>query len=103
VKSVTIVAPDPPPLREHPGRSAGRDSPHAEPLVHAARALISEDPESSPWLFSGMTIRFGQTMWDTDVLGYSPDSPIYDPRRHLGLRAVPSFGNHRATPVRGKR
>jgi hypothetical protein len=78
MRSVTIVAPDPPPLREHPGRSAGRDSPYAEPLVQAAQALIAEDPDGSPWLFSGMTIRFGRTMWDTDVLGYSPESPLYE-------------------------
>ncbi len=89
MRSVTIVAPDPPPLREHPGRSAGRDSPYAEPLLRAAEALIAEDPEGFPWLFSSMTIQFGRTMWNTDALGYSPDSPLYEVLCHAGAICDP--------------
>jgi hypothetical protein len=78
MRSITLVIPDPPPFREHPGRSAGRDSPNADLLVDAAEALMAEDPEGFPWQFSGMTTRFGQRMWNTDPLGYQPDSPIYE-------------------------
>jgi hypothetical protein len=39
---------------------------------------MAEDPEGFPWQFSGMTTRFGQRMWNTDPLGYQPDSPIYE-------------------------
>jgi len=77
-RAITFVIPDPPPIREHPGRGAGRDSPHADLLVQAAEALIAENPDGFPWQFSGMTTRFGRTMWDTDPLGYSPDSPLYE-------------------------
>jgi hypothetical protein len=77
-RSIAFVLPDPPPIREHPGRSAGRDSPHARKLVEAARELVVEDPDAYPWQFTGMTVRFGRTMWNTDALGYSPDSPLYE-------------------------
>src|SRR5204862_5580849 len=76
MRSITFVVPDPPPIREHRGRGAGRDSPHAGPLVEAAKALVAEDPDAFPWQFSGMTVRFGRTMWNVDPLGYQPDHPL---------------------------
>jgi hypothetical protein len=78
MRSITFVVPDPPPIREHPGRAAGRDSPHAGLLVEAAKALVGEDPDAFPWQFSGMTVRFGRTMWNVDPLGYQPDHPLYE-------------------------
>jgi hypothetical protein len=78
MRSITFVVPDPPPIRKHPGRGAGRDSPHAGPLVEAAKALVAEDPDAFPWQFSGMTVRFGRTMWNVDPLGYQPDHPLIE-------------------------
>jgi hypothetical protein len=78
VRSIAFVVPDPPPIREHPGRSADRDSPHARHLVDAAEALVAEDPDAYPWQFSGMTVRFGRTMWNVRPLGYSPEGPLYE-------------------------
>jgi hypothetical protein len=78
MRSITLVVPDPPPIREHPGRAASRDSPHAELLVEAAEALVAETPDAFPWKFYGMTVRFGRTMWNVDPLGYQPDHPLIE-------------------------
>jgi hypothetical protein len=89
MRSIAFVVPDPPPLRDHPGRSADRRSPHAQPLVDAAEALMAEDPDTFPWTFSGMTVRFGRTMWNVDPLGYQPDSPLYEVLCDVGAICEP--------------
>ena len=90
MRSITLVVPDPPPIREHPGRGAGRDSPHAGPLVDAGRELMASDPEGFPWQFAGMTVRFGKTMWNVDPLGYQPDHPLFEVLCEIGAICDPS-------------
>jgi hypothetical protein len=41
-------------------------------------ALVAAEPDAFPWSFSGMTVRFGRTMWNVDPLGYQPDHPLYE-------------------------
>ena len=89
MRSITFVVPDPPPIREHPGQAAGRDSPHAELLVEAAEALVAEDPDAFPWQFSGMTVRFGRTMWNVDPLGYQPGHPLFEVLCNVGAICDP--------------
>jgi hypothetical protein len=48
MRSITFVVPDPPPIREHPGRGAGRDSPHSRLLVEAGEALVAVEPDAFP-------------------------------------------------------
>ncbi len=50
---------------------------------------MAADPDGFPWQFSGMTVRFGRTMWDTDPLGYSADSPLYEALCHAGAICDP--------------
>jgi hypothetical protein len=40
--------------------------------------LVAEDPDEYPWQFSGMTVRFGRTMWNVRPLGYSPEDALYE-------------------------
>jgi hypothetical protein len=61
---LTLVVPDPPPTRAHPGRSADRDSPNAQPLVRAADALIKAKPGAFPLAFSEIGVVFGKTLPD---------------------------------------
>jgi len=39
---------------------------------------VAEDPDEYPWQFSGLTVRFGRTMWNVRPLGYSPEGPLYE-------------------------
>lgn len=78
VETFTFVMPDPPPLRQHPGRSADRDSPHAAPLARAGEALVAAHPGVFPFTFGGMIVRYGRTVWNVDSLGYQPDHPIFE-------------------------
>jgi hypothetical protein len=89
MKAVTFVVPDPPPIREHPGQSAGRDSPHAQVLVEAGEALVAAEPEAFPWTFSGVIVRFGRTMWNARRLGYSPEDPVYEVLCNVGAICEP--------------
>jgi hypothetical protein len=75
---LTLVVPDPPPTREHPGRAADRDSPNAQALISAADALIKANPGVFPLAFSRIDVVFGKTLPDVDPLGYQPDHPIYE-------------------------
>jgi len=45
---------------------------------------VAEDPDAFPWQFSGMTVRFGRTMWNVDPLGYQPDHPLIEVLCHVG-------------------
>ena len=72
------MVPDPPPLREHPGRAAGIDSPHASPLTRAGRAAVAANPDDFPFEFDGMIVRYGRTVWNVDPLGYQPDHSILE-------------------------
>jgi len=78
VRTLTFVVPDPPPLREHPGRSAGMESPQATPLSQAGMAAVAANPDAFPFQFDGMIVRYGRTVWNVDPLGYQPDHPILE-------------------------
>src|SRR5262245_51876784 len=78
LRTLTFVIPDPPPLRDDPGRVAGIDSPHAAPLVGAGRAAVSADPGAFPFRFDGVFVRYGRTVWDVDPLGYQPNHSILE-------------------------
>ena len=78
MRTVSFVVPDPPPLREDPGRGAGIESPYAKPLVAAARATVGADPDAFPFQFQGMVVRYGRTVWNVNPLGYQPDHSILE-------------------------
>jgi hypothetical protein len=78
MRTLTLVVPDPPPLREHPSRGAGIESPHAAPLSRAARAAVAANPDAFPFQFDGMIVRYGRTVWKVDPLGYQPDHSILE-------------------------
>lgn len=84
MRTLTFVVPDPPPLREHPGRSAGRGSPYAAALTRAGEAARGAHPDAFPFEFTGMTVRYGRTVWNVDVLGYQPDHAILEVLAHVG-------------------
>jgi hypothetical protein len=81
---LTLVVPDPPPTRAHPGRAAERNSP-AAPLVRAGEAVIRANPGVFPRVFSTIEVVFGKTMPDVDPLGYQPDHPIYEVQQDIGF------------------
>src|SRR3954470_17731730 len=85
-----LVIPDPPPIRIHPGQSADRASPNAEPLVRAATALLDAHPDTFPRVFRDIRVRFGRTMPDVDPLGYQPDHPIYEILQDVGVVIEPA-------------
>ena len=89
MRSITFVVPDPPPILEHSGRGAGRDSPHSGLLLEAGEALLAVEPDAFPWTFSGITVRFGRTMWNVRPLGYSPEDPLYEVLCDVGARCEP--------------
>jgi hypothetical protein len=85
MRTLTLVVPDPPPLREHPGRSAGRKSPYAEALARAGEAAReAHDPATFPFRFRGVLVTYGRTVWNTDVLGYQPDDAILEVLADVG-------------------
>src|SRR3954471_21218028 len=84
-----LAIPDPPPLRIHPGQSADRESPNAEPLVSAATALLKAHPDVFPRVFREIRVRFGRTMPDVDPLGYQPEHPIYEILQNVGVVVEP--------------
>jgi hypothetical protein len=84
MRTLTFVVPDPPPLREHPGRSAGRGSPYAAALMRAGEAAREAHPDAFPFEFTGMTVRYGRTVWNVDVLGYQPDHAILEVLANVG-------------------
>jgi hypothetical protein len=86
---LTLVIPDPPPTREHPGRAASRGSPDSEALVRAGEALIQANPGVFPRMFTTMEVVFGKTMPDVDPLGYQPDHPIYEVLQDVGVVVEP--------------
>lgn len=92
---LTLVVPDPPPTREHPGRAADRDSPNAQALVSAAEALIRANPGVFPLVFSRIDVVFGKTLPDVDPLGYQPDHPIYEVLQDVGLVIEPEGWSNR--------
>lgn len=92
---LTLVVPDPPPTREHPGRAADRDSPNAQALVSAAEALIRANPGVFPLVFSRIDVVFGKTLPDVDPLGYQPDHPIYEVLQDVGLVIEPESWSNR--------
>ena len=69
---LTLVIPDPPPTRTHPGRAADRNSPDAGPLARAGEALRSAHPGAFPLVFRETHVVFGKTIPDVDWLGISP-------------------------------
>ena len=86
---MTFVVPDPPPLREHPGRAAGRGSPHATALTRAGEAARRAQPDVFPFEFTGMTVWYGRTVWNVDILGYQPDHAILEVLAHVGAVSDP--------------
>jgi hypothetical protein len=78
MRTLTFVVPDPPPLREHPGRAAGIESPHATPLTLAGMAAVAANPDAFPFQFDGVIVRYGRTVWNVDPLGYQPDHSIHE-------------------------
>jgi hypothetical protein len=78
MRTLSLVVPDPPPLREHPSRGAGIESPHAAPLTRAAGAAVAANPDAFPFQFDGMIVRYGRTVWKVDPLGYQPDHSILE-------------------------
>ena len=84
---VTLVVPDPPPIRTHPGRSADRHSPNAGPLARAGEAAISAAPSAFPIVFAGIVAVFGRSM--PNVEGYELDHAIYEVLVDIGLLLEP--------------
>jgi hypothetical protein len=82
---LTLVVPDPPPLRAHPGRAADRHSPNAGPLVSAAEALPRASVGSFPLVFGDIRVVFGETLPDVDSLGYQPDHPVSEVLQDVGM------------------
>jgi hypothetical protein len=78
MRTLTFVVPDPAPLRGHPGRGAGIESPHATPLTRAGRAAVAANPDAFPFQFDGMIVKYGRTVWNVDPLGYQPDHSILE-------------------------
>jgi hypothetical protein len=89
VESFTFVVPDPPPLRGHPGRSAHREDPYAAPLARAGEDLVAAHPERVPYVFRGMSVRYGRTVWNVDPLGYQPDHAIFEVLCDVGAMCDP--------------
>jgi hypothetical protein len=81
---VTLVVPDPPPMRASPGNSADRRSPNAQPLARAGEALVSSDPTAFPLRVAGTTVVFGKTMPEVDPLGYQSWQPILEVLTDVG-------------------
>jgi hypothetical protein len=81
---VTLVVPDPPPTRTHPGRSADERSPNAQPLVRAGEALVASEPAAFPLRVAGLIVVFGRTMPDVDPLGYQSWHPILEVLTEVG-------------------
>jgi hypothetical protein len=84
MRTLTFVVPDPAPLREHPGRSAGRGSPYAAALMRAGEAARGAHPDAFPFEFTGMTVRYGRTVWNVDVLGLPAHQAILEVLAHVG-------------------
>ena len=82
---LTLVVPDPPPTRAHPGRAADRYSPHAGPLARAGEALRRANPDAFPLVFRETHVVFGTTIPDVDPLGYQPDHAIYEVLQDVGI------------------
>ena len=97
---LTLVLPDPPPVRTTPGRSADRDSPNAGPLVRAAQALRNAHPDLFPRVFSEIQVTFGRTLPDVDPLGYQPDHPIYETLQAVGVVIEPEGWPHETSRTR---
>ncbi len=97
---LTLVVPDPPPTREHPGRAAERNSPDAGPLVRAGEAVIRANPGVFPRVFSTIEVAFGKTMPEVDPLGYQPDHPIYEVLQDIGVVVEPEAWSSRNTQDR---
>jgi hypothetical protein len=93
---LTLVVPDPPPTRAHPGRAAERGSPNADALVHAGEALSQANPGVFPRVFSTIEVVFGKTMPDVDPLGYQPDHPIYEVLQDIGVVIEPESWSSRS-------
>ena len=82
---LTLVIPDPPPTRTHPGRAADRYSPDAGPLARAGEALRRTNPGAFPLVFRETHVVFGKTIPDVDPLGYRPDHAIYEVLEDVGI------------------
>jgi hypothetical protein len=89
VRTLTFVVPDPPPFRDHPGRSADRNSPHAGPLARAGQQAVDSSPEEFPFIFAGMTVTFGRTMWNVREFGFSTEDPLYEVLCDVGAACEP--------------
>jgi hypothetical protein len=89
VRTLTFVVPDPPPFRDHRGRSADRNSPHAGPLARAGQQAVDSSSEEFPFSFAGMTVTFGRTVWDVREFGFSPDAPLYEVLCDVGAACEP--------------
>jgi hypothetical protein len=97
---LTLVVPDPPPTRSHPGRSADRNSPNALPLVRAGEAVLRADPDSFPRVFTSIFVAFGKTLPDADPIGYQPEHAIYEVLQDIRLVIEPEgwSSNHSHDP-----
>jgi hypothetical protein len=83
---VTLSVDGPPPDRTHSGRSAGRDSPHAEPLARAAEELMRRSPGAFPLRERlGITVVFGETRPTYE--GYDAVDPIIEVLVAVGMVA----------------
>jgi hypothetical protein len=89
MRTLTLVVPDPPPFREHPGRSADRNSPYAGPLAREGEEAVASSRDEFPFVFTGMTVRYGRTIWNVDQFGYQPDGPIYEVLCDVGAACDP--------------
>jgi hypothetical protein len=54
------------------------ESPHATLLTRAATAAVAADPDAFPFQFTGMSVRYGRTVWNVDPLGYQPGHSILE-------------------------
>ena len=102
---VTLFVDGPPPDRTHPGRSADRDSPNAEPLARAAEEFMAQAPEAFPLRNPfGITVVFGKTKPDFD--GYGSIDPIIEVLADAGMiedERLEDWERERQDPDAGER
>jgi hypothetical protein len=53
-------------------------------LTRAGEAARGAHPDAFPFEFAGMTVTYGRTVWNVDVIGYQPDHAILEVLSHVG-------------------
>jgi hypothetical protein len=100
---IVLSVDGPPPERAHPGHSADRHSPNADPLVRAAEERIASAPGPFPLREPlGITVVFGSTKGRFDH--YDPIDPIIEILVDAGMIAderLTRWAQERQDPAAG--